>query len=75
MRMDDGLMEMLKIETVDLSKGQTVTFEPGSMHMMPIGLKKMIRAGDGTPLSLIFINGAGGQKIVDVLLQARAAGK
>lgn len=45
------------------------------MHMMLIGLKKTIRAGDRIPVSLIFKNGAGGQEIVDVQLQARAAGK
>jgi len=61
MRMDNGVMEMRQMKEIALPKGQTVKLEPGGLHIMFIGMKNQIKAGDKVPVTLI-VKGADGKE-------------
>ena len=52
----DGTMEMIKQEFVALPADGEVEFKPGSFHVMLIGLKQDLKAGDEITLTLHFKN-------------------
>ena len=45
---------MREMPTVDLSPRAKVTFDPGSMHIMLVGLKQPLKEGQTFPLTLTF---------------------
>jgi periplasmic copper chaperone A len=55
---DKGVMRMRKIDQIDLPAGQTVTLEPGGLHIMFIGLNKDMTIGDSVALSLELADGS-----------------
>lgn len=54
MSMAGMVMKMRPIEGVDIPAGQPVSLKPGGMHIMLIGLKKPLQAGQSFPLTLTF---------------------
>ena len=52
----EGTMEMIKQESVPLPADGEVEFKPGSYHVMLIGLKQDLKAGDEITLTLHFKN-------------------
>lgn len=52
----DGIMRMEMQETVDLPVGATVSFEPGGLHVMLMGLSEPLVEGTVFPLTLSFDN-------------------
>jgi len=52
MKMDDGVMKMRAVDALALPAGQPVALKPGSYHVMLMGLKAPIKAGDTVPLTL-----------------------
>ena len=74
MRMRDGMMEMRELEKIDLPRGTPVSLEPGGMHIMLIGLKAPIKAGDKIPLTLTARAAKGKPQTFPVTLEARASG-
>jgi len=50
----DGTMEMIPQESIPLPAGGEVEFKPGSYHVMLIGLKQDLKAGDEISLTLNF---------------------
>ena len=54
--MSGDVMEMHPLHSVPLEAGQDVTFEPGGFHIMLIGLKRDLNAGDETQITLHFQN-------------------
>jgi copper(I)-binding protein len=72
MKMQDGVMRMRAVAGLPLPAGQAVALEPGSYHVMLMGLKAPIKAGDTVPLTLT-IEGEGLQRsTVEVKAEARA---
>jgi copper(I)-binding protein len=55
---------------VPIPPGQTVTFTPGGTHIMLMGLKKPLAAGQSFPLTLTFTHAAP----VTVEVKVRALG-
>ena len=55
-RMNGDVMEMRQLESVPLAAGEEVTFEPGGMHVMLVGLKQDLKAGDEIQVTLHFKN-------------------
>ena len=55
-RMNGDVMEMRQLESVPLAEGQEVTFEPGGMHIMLVGLQQELKAGDEIQITLHFKN-------------------
>lgn len=70
MRMDGGVMEMRKLESIKLPKGKTVSLEPGGLHAMLIGLTSQIVAGEKVPVTLTFRDSQGEQKNIGITLDA-----
>jgi copper(I)-binding protein len=55
MSMDNGVMKMRELtDGLAVPAGGSVTLKPGSYHVMLIGLKKPLAAGDSFPLTLKF---------------------
>jgi len=52
----DGTMEMTKQESIALPADGEVELKPGGYHVMLIGLKQDLKAGDEFPLTLHFKN-------------------
>ncbi len=52
----DGTMEMIKQESIALPVDAEVELKPGSYHVMLIGLKQDLKAGDEFSLTLHFKN-------------------
>lgn len=65
MSMDGGMMRMRRLDAIELPAGATVMLEPGGLHMMFVGLKAPLRAGESFPLELRF------EKAGKVLVQVR----
>lgn len=53
-KMEDGVMKMLPLGTVDIAPGSHTAFAPGGRHVMLIGLKQPLKDGDTFPLTLRF---------------------
>src|SRR6266542_838324 len=51
---DNDVSRMREMRTVEVAPGQSVTFSPGGMHIMAVGLKQPLKEGQTFPLSLIF---------------------
>ncbi len=49
-----GMSQMRPVDAVPVPAGGTVTFAPGGLHVMLIGLKKPLQEGDSFPLTLHF---------------------
>lgn len=52
MSMDNGVMKMRQIEALPLPANQPVTMGPGREHIMLIGLKKPLKAGEKVSVTL-----------------------
>lgn len=51
--MADGMMQMRKIERIDLPPGERVELKPGGLHVMLIGLEEQLKPGMEVALTLI----------------------
>ncbi|MBM3485896.1 MAG: copper chaperone PCu(A)C [Alphaproteobacteria bacterium] len=51
---DGDVMRMRKVPAIDLAPGKEVKLAPGGLHVMLIGLKAPLKAGDRFPLTLTF---------------------
>ena len=63
----DGMMKMRRVESVILPPHENVLFAPGGRHIMLIGLKQPLAAGDPVPLLLEFDQAE--QTLVEVVVQ------
>ena len=54
MSMEGDVMKMRQVEAIDLPKGKLVELKPGGLHIMFIGLKAPLKAGDSFPMTLKF---------------------
>lgn len=52
--MSGDVMEMHHMPAVALAPGEEVIFEPGGLHVMLIGLKRELKAGDEVDITLQF---------------------
>ena len=52
--MDGGMMSMRRVHSVEVPAQGGVAFEPGGLHLMLLGLKKPLVAGERYPLVLEF---------------------
>jgi periplasmic copper chaperone A len=72
MKMDDGVMRMRALDALPLPAGQVVVLKPGGYHVMLMGLKAPIKAGDTVPLTLV-VEGADKQRqTLEIKAVARA---
>lgn len=51
---ENGVSHMREMHAVEVAPGARVTFSPGGMHIMVVGLKQPLKEGQTFPLSLTF---------------------
>lgn len=73
MSMQDGVMVMRKVPEIRLPAGQAVQLKPGGLHIMLIGLKAPLQAGQSVPLTLQVRDAAG--LVQDVQIEAEVRGQ
>jgi len=54
MSMDGDVMRMREVDGIDVPAGQKVELKPGGLHIMFMGLKAPLKAGDSFPATLKF---------------------
>lgn len=54
MSMQNGVMKMFPVEGIDIPAGKTVKLASGGYHVMMMGLKQQMKAGERVPLKLTF---------------------
>jgi copper(I)-binding protein len=52
MKMENNVMRMRQVPSLDLPKMQDVQLKPGGYHVMLMGLKQQLKAGDTVPITL-----------------------
>jgi len=55
-QMDGGVMKMRHLDAVEVRSGVPTSFEPSGRHVMLVGLKQPLKAGEVFPLVLNFAN-------------------
>lgn len=55
---ENGMMQMRRIERIDVPAGTTVTLKPAGLHIMLIGLKQTLEPGANVDLTLIYDDGS-----------------
>ena len=74
MRMQDNVMQMRAVQSIDLPNGQLVSLKPGAYHIMLMGLKKPLSAGDNVQLTLEIVHADGAKESLAVTAPVRALG-
>ncbi len=67
MEMSGMVMKMRPISSIDIPAGQSVSLAPGGMHIMLMGLKQPLKAGQSFPLTLTFVKA--GTRTVNVAVE------
>ena len=74
MSMDGGVMRMRRVERIELPAGKAVRLAPGGLHLMLIGIKQQLKAGDKVSLVLTIETQGGGKSAHKVQAEVRAVG-
>lgn len=56
--MEGGMMRMRQVEKIDLPAGDTVSLQPGGLHLMLIGLQQKLVPMESVPITLRFEDGS-----------------
>ena len=51
---EGGMMRMRQLEKLDMKRGEVVSFQPGGMHLMLMGLKQPLVEGKTFEIELLF---------------------
>ena len=54
----DGMMKMVHVPSLDIEPHQTISFEPGSYHVMLIGLHNPVKDGEKVTVTFSFNDGS-----------------
>jgi periplasmic copper chaperone A len=71
MKMVGDLMKMRNVAALPLPAGKPVELKPNGFHMMLVGLKAPLKAGDVVPIKLVVEDAKGKRETVDVKATAR----
>ena len=71
MKMDGDMMKMRSVDALPLPVGQPVQLKPNGYHMMLMGLKAPLKAGDVVPIRLVVEDAKGQRQTVDVKAVAK----
>lgn len=74
MHMHNDVMRMREHGQLDVPAGKTVDLAPGGLHLMLLGLKKPLAAGETVPLKMTFSD-AKGKRTTTVNVPVRPFGK
>ncbi|MGP1257119.1 MAG: copper chaperone PCu(A)C [Kiloniellales bacterium] len=70
--MEDGVMRMRQVQAIEVAPGAPSVLEPGGLHVMLIGLKQPLAAGETFPMTLTFEQA--GEVTVEVAVEAMGSG-
>ena len=68
---EGDVMRMRPVPAIDLPPGQTVTLQPGGLHIMLIQLNAPLRQGERVPVTLVLERG--GEVTVDLPVESAGA--
>jgi copper(I)-binding protein len=68
----DGVAHMMPHTAVAIAPGATLAMAPGGMHLMLVGMRRAVAAGDTVDVVLRFTQGAGAADSLPVRLPVRA---
>jgi copper(I)-binding protein len=74
MALQDNVMRMRPVQAVELPAGKAVDLKPGGHHVMLMGLKQPVKAGETVPLTLTFEDRGGRRQSVGVNAVVRPLG-
>lgn len=72
MSMQGDVMSMHAVPDLALPPGRTVDLKPGGYHVMMMGLKQALKAGDVVPLTLVIEGKDGKRETIEVKASVRA---
>jgi copper(I)-binding protein len=72
MALQDNVMRMRQVPSLELPAGKTVELKPGGYHVMLMDLPAQVKAGDTVPLTLVFEGKDGQRESVQVQAPVRA---
>jgi copper(I)-binding protein len=70
-KMAGDMMKMRAVDAVPLPAGKPVEFKPNGYHLMLVGLKAPLKAGDAVPIKLVVEDAKGQRQTVDVRAVAK----
>lgn len=73
MSMQNGVMEMRQLKSLELKPGQPAKFQPGGLHLMLIDLTKPLKAGDSVKVTLHFSNGKNAKVTKALIIPVKTA--
>ena len=75
MSMENGVMKMRQLANLPIPANQPVTLGPGGVHLMLVGLKHALKAGESVPLTItVQIGNAKPEKIkISALIRSLTA--
>jgi copper(I)-binding protein len=73
MGVDGGVMKMRPVRRIELPARKTVKLAPGGLHVMLIGVKQPLKAGDKVPLMLSVESAGGVTSTITTEAEVRAA--
>ncbi|MDR1849161.1 MAG: copper chaperone PCu(A)C [Zoogloeaceae bacterium] len=68
----EGVMKMRPIQSLPMVAGELVLLQPGSVHIMLMGLKQTLTVGQKVPLVLIFEDARGKRHELKIKAEVRA---
>jgi periplasmic copper chaperone A len=74
MSMQGTTMQMRAIGVLPLPAGKAVELKPGGYHVMLMGLKQQIKAGDTVPITLVMEAADGKRETIEIKAPVRALG-
>lgn len=74
MAMQGDVMAMRAIESLELPAGKVVELKPGGHHLMLLGLKQPLKAGETVPLTLTVEGRDGRRETIEVQAAVKALG-
>ena len=74
MTLQGDVMAMRAIDALELPAGQAVELKPGGHHLMLLGLKQPLKAGETVPLTLTVEGKDGKRETIEVQAAAKALG-
>lgn len=75
MKMENGVMKMRDHGELEVPAGQTVALTPGGVHLMLMGLKKPLVAGETVTVKMTFQDAKNTKSTSTVTVPIRAVGK
>jgi len=73
--LDDGVMKMRAVESIELPGGKPVKLAPGGLHIMLTDLKRALKHGEKVPITLTVLRGDRASRAVfTVQAEVRGAG-